>query len=115
MARLRSGMPWFGGYLFQPSISSLTIWRAKPGMAPCGSPTDMLIIERCAGGAIGAIRAFSRANGKSVSVSVRRGLNIETPLAPQGRSNAIKPAGGDPAGPTNDPLYETNYPIKTRE
>ena len=31
-----------------------------------------------AGGVIGAMRALSRANGKSVSVSVRRGLNIET-------------------------------------
>src|SRR5215470_6665641 len=115
MARLRSGRPWLGGYLFQPSISSLTIWRAKAGIAPCGSPTDMLIIERCAGGAIGAMSAFSRANGKSVSVSVRRGLNIETPMAPQGRSNAMKPAGGDPAGWIIDPLYETNYPITTRE
>src|SRR5215813_6878130 len=46
-------------------------------MAPCGSPTDMLIRPRWAGGVIGANRAFSRANGKSVSWSVRRGLNID--------------------------------------
>src|SRR5689334_9912807 len=109
MARLRSGMPWFGGYLFHPSISSLTILRAKAGIAPCGSPTDMLIIDRCAGGAIGAMRAFSRANGKSVSVSVRRGLNIDTPLAPP-RAGATQSGRqeGDPAGWIIDPLYETN-------
>ena len=95
-------MPWLGGYLFQPSISSATIWRAKAGIAPCGSPTARLIIDRWAGGVIGAIRALSRANGKSVSVSVRRGLNIETiQWAGSGRSKAMTPAGGD--------LPELNY------
>src|SRR5882757_5291520 len=109
MARLRSGMPWLGGYLFQPSISSLTIWRAKAGIAPCGSPTAMLIIDRRAGGAIGAMRAFNRANGKSVSVSVRRGLNIEThPLGPQGPEQSNDADGRGPGRLTIAVLYETN-------
>src|SRR5664279_2249535 len=99
MARLRSAMPWLGGYLFQPSISSATTWRAKAGIAPCGSPTARLIIDRWDGGVIGTMRALSRANGKSVSVSVRRGLNIETiQWAWAGRSKAITPAGGGSAG-----------------
>src|SRR5215471_1053001 len=60
-------------------------------MAPCGSPTDMLIMPRWAGGSIGASRAFSRANGKSVRDSVRRGLNIHD--HPWGISRTMRSAG----------------------
>jgi hypothetical protein len=43
------------------------------------------------------MRAFNRANGKSVSVSVRRGLNIEThPLGPLGPEQSNDAGGRGP-------------------
>src|SRR6187402_1836350 len=68
-------------------------------MAPCGSPTDMLIIARLAGGVIEARSWFNRANGKSVNVSVRRGLNIDRlPMGRRRPGNAASPAEEGSAG-----------------